>query len=102
MASKEIQLGKDIKDAIDKIKQLQEQIEHPTRKGMIEALRNARISALPEITSIELMQGDTQFMLWDNFSDADLYRKLGQYQQGLKLFLVAKVGEYGFQKLMEK
>lgn len=100
MESKEMELIKDVKDAIDKIKKLQEQIDHPTREGMIKALCDARISAPMEIIATEFSQGDTKFMLWSEFSDRDLYRKLPQYQQGLKAFCISKVGEYTFEELM--
>lgn len=100
MESKEMKLFKDVKDAIDKIKKLQEQIDRPTREGMIKALSDAKTSAPIEILATEISQGDTNFMLWEQFSDADLYRKLSQYQQGLKAFCISNVGQYTFEQLM--
>lgn len=100
MESKEIELIKDVRDAIDKIKKLQKQIDHPTREGMKKALSDAKASALVEIIATEISQGDTNFMLWDQFSDADLYRKLPQYQQGLRNFCISKVGQHTFEQMM--
>ena len=40
---------KDVKDAMNKIQKLRAQMKNPTRDGMIEALRDAKISALIEI-----------------------------------------------------
>ena len=48
------------------------------------------------------MQGDTKLMPWDNFSDADLYRKLTQYQQGLRNYCVEKIGAQLFDELMKE
>lgn len=100
MESKEIDIMKDVKDAVDKINKLQEQINHPTRNEMIKALIDAKSTAPVEVTVTEFIQGDTQFMMWDDFSDADLYRKLTQYQEGLKVFCISKVGEYTFNQIM--
>ena len=37
---------KDVKDAMNKIQKLRAQMKNPTRDGMIEALRDAKMSAL--------------------------------------------------------
>lgn len=100
MKANETNLVKDVKDAIDKIKNLQEQIDHPTHEGMIKALSDAKMSAPLEIMNTEISQGDTNFMLWSQFSDADLYRKLPQYQQGLLNFCISKVGQHTFEQMM--
>lgn len=80
---KQIKEQKDILDAIQKIKELQRLQQCPNRNEMISALLDAKQTAPLAITVLERMQGDTRLMPWDSFSDADLYRKLGQYQQGL-------------------
>lgn len=94
MKSKEIELIKDVRDAIDKIKKLQEQIDNPTREGMKKALSDAKASALVEIIATEISQGDANFMLWDQFSDADLYRKLPQYEPNQKNWTIDKKPPY--------
>lgn len=93
---------KDIIDAIQKIKELQRQQKCPDRKGMISALSDAKQTAPLAITALELLQGDNRLMPWDSFSDADLYRKLGQYRQGLTNFCVEKIGTQLYDELMKK
>lgn len=83
---------KDVTDAVDKILKLQKQIDQPDRNGMIKALQDAKFSAPVEIMAVEFQQGDTILMLWDNFTDKDLHRKLSQYQQGLRAYCIEKVG----------
>ena len=99
---KQIEDQKEIMDAIKKIKELQRQQQCPDRNGMIFALLDAKQSAPIEITALEWMQGDTRLMPWDSFSDADLYRKLAQYQQGLSAYCVEKIGKQFFDELMKK
>lgn len=98
---KQIEEEKEIMDAIKKIKELQRQQQCPDRNGMISALLDAKQSAPIEITALEWMQGDTRLMPWDSFSDADLYRKLGQYQQGLTNYCIEKIGKRLFDELMK-
>lgn len=93
---------KEVMDAIKKIKELQRQQQCPDRNGMISALSDAKLTAPLAITAIELLQGDNRLMPWNSFSDADLYRKLGQYQQGLTNFCVEKIGIQLFDELMRK
>ncbi len=86
----------DVKDAIEtgkKLVKLQQQKEAPSREEMIKTLLEAKNHAPFDITALEFMQGDTYFMPWEQFSDADLYRKLGQYQQGLGVYLLRKTGQ---------
>ena len=98
---KQIEDQKEIIDAIKKIKELQRQQQCPDRNGMISALLNAKQSAPIEITALEWLQGDTRLMPWNSFSDVDLYRKLGQYQQGLTNYCIEKVGKRLFDELMK-
>ena len=93
---------KEIIDAIKKIKELQRQQQCPDRNGMISVLQDAKSTAPLAITALELLQGDNRLMPWNSFSDADLYRKLGQYQQGLTNFCVEKIGKQLFDELMKK
>ena len=81
---------KDILEAIGKIKKLQAQRQIPDRRGMIDALQDAKNKAPLAIIALELSQGDTHWMPFTNFSDADLYRKLSQYQQGLESYCIEK------------
>ena len=93
---------KDILEAIEKIKKLQMQRKFPDRNGMISALQDAKNKAPLAITALELSQGDTHWMPFTNFSDADLYRKLLQYQQGLESYCIEKIGKKVFDELMNK
>ena len=99
---KQIEEEKEILDAIQKIKELQRQKQCPDRNGMISALSEAKQTAPLAITALELLQGDNRLMPWNSFSDADLYRKLGQYQQGLKNFCIEKIGKQLYDELMKK
>ena len=99
---KQIEERKEILDAIKKIKELQRQQQSPDRNGMISALSDAKQAAPIEIGILEVLQGDTRWMLWDSFSDADLYRKLAQYQQGLATYCIEKIGRPLFDELMKK
>lgn len=98
---KQIEDQKEIMDAIKKIKELQRQQQCPDRNGMISALSGAKLTAPLAITALELLQGDNRLMPWNSFSDADLYRKLGQYQQGLTNYCIEKVGKRLFDELMK-
>ena len=93
---------KDILEAIEKIKKLQVQRQAPNRNGMIDALQDAKNKAPLEITALEFSQGDTHWMPFTNFSDADLYRELLQYQQGLESYCIDKIGKKAFDELMKK
>lgn len=93
---------KDILEAIEKIKKLQAQRQNPDRNGMIDALQDAKNKAPLAITALELSQGDMHWMPFTNFSDADLYRKLLQYQQGLESYCIEKIGKKAFDELMKK
>lgn len=84
---------KDILEAIEKIEKLQAQRQAPNRNGMIDALQDAKSKAPLEITDLEFSQGDTHWMPFASFSDAGLYRKLLQYQQGLERYCIEKIGE---------
>ena len=99
---KQIEDQKEIMDAIKKIKELQRQQQCPDRNGMISALSGAKLTAPLAITALELLQGDNRLMPLNSFSDTDLYRKLGQYQQGLTNYCIEKVGKQLFDELMKK
>jgi len=90
--------AKEIIELLEKYFKLQAQIENPTRFGMIEALSDAQNVARQEITFLEQSQGDIYPMPWTSFQDADLYRKLTQYQQGIYYHAVNKYGEEVFNK----
>lgn len=93
---------KDILEAIEKIEKLQAQRQAPNRNGMIDALQDAKNKAPLEITALEISQGDTHWMPFTNFSDADLYRKLLQYQKGLENYCIEKIGKKAFDELTKK
>ena len=100
--AKEAKDVKDIKDAIKKIAALRRQINNPTRDGMINALSDAQSTAGKEIQQLEYSQGDTIPTPWVCFRDQDLYRKLSQYQDGLRLHCIKKVGEKAFEEMLKK
>lgn len=80
--SERISETKEAKEAIELLEKyfkLQDQINNPTRFGIIEALSDAQNVARREITSLEESQGDIYPMLWISYQDHDLYRKLAQY-----------------------
>lgn len=93
---------KDVKDAMNKIQKLRAQMKNPTRDGMIEALRDAKMSALMEISALEMAQGATSWAPFSAASDSQLYALLGQYEQGLKLHCIAKIGEKAFDEQMNE
>lgn len=93
---------KDVKDAMNKIQKLRAQMKNPTRDGMIEALRDAKMSALMEISALEMAQGATNWAPFSAASDIQLYALLGQYEQGLKLHCIAKIGEKAFDEQMNE
>lgn len=99
---KQVEEQKEIMDAIKKIKELQRQQQCPDRNGMISALLDSQLTAPIEIRALEILQGDTQLMPYDSFSDTNLYRKLGQYQQGLTTYCIRKIGKPLFDELMKK
>lgn len=99
---KQIEVQKEVLDAIKKIKELQRQRQRPDRNGMISALSDAQQTAPLEILMLEKLQGDTQPIPWNCFPDADLYRKLAQYQQGLANYCIGKIGKQLFDELMKK
>ncbi|MBR1701597.1 MAG: hypothetical protein IJ716_06525 [Lachnospiraceae bacterium] len=102
MDAKDINELKEAKDIIEKFKKLQAQKENPTREGMIKALSEAQQVAGNEIVEVEHMQGDVIPMLWSDFPDADLYRKLTQYQQGIYNHCLKKFGQEVVDKLMDQ
>ena len=93
---------KDILDAVKKFVALQKQKNNPTRDGMINALNDAQSTAGKEIQQLEYSQGDTIPTPWVCFRDQDLYRKLSQYQDGLRLHCIKKVGEKAFEEMLKK
>lgn len=98
----DIKEAKEIKDLVAKYFKLQDQINNPTRDGMIEALSGAQNVARQEITMLEHSQGDIYPTLWSDFSYNDLYRKLSQYQRGLYNHAVNKLGEEAFKELLKE
>lgn len=99
--NKDIKDIKDILDAIKKMRALQEQINNPTRSGMTSALSDAQSIAREEILQVEYSQGDTVPTPWACIPYEDLYRKLSQYQEGLRQYCIKKVGEKAFKELQE-
>lgn len=62
----------------------------------------AKISALTEISALEMAQGATSWAPFSAASDSQLYALLGQYEQGLRLHCIAKIGEKTFDEEMKK
>lgn len=97
MDAKKAKTLKDVEDTVQKINEIQKQIDHPDPDGMIEALRNAKTLAPIEVTAAEFAQGDTTFTLWEDMPTPDLYRKLFQYRQALIAHGIAIVGKEAFE-----
>lgn len=85
--------AQEIKDVFDKYKALQWQREHPTRDGMIEALKGAKEIAAVEVTHSEFSRGNIYSVPWEKISDTELYNKLPQYQNALLSYCINKYGE---------
>lgn len=98
----DVKEAKEIGELIEKYFKLQAQINNPTKDGMIEALSGVQNIARKEITMVEQSQGDIYPMMWSDFTYNDLYRKLSQYQQGLYIHAVNKLGKKAFDKLLEE
>ncbi len=89
----QLKTTQEIKDVFDKYKALQWQREHPTRDGMIEALKGAKRIAAAEVTHSEFSRGNIYSVPWEKISDAELYNKLPQYQNALISYCTIKYGE---------
>ena len=74
----------------------------PSKDGMIQALSKAQSTARDEIQQEEFKDGDTIPMLWCEFSEQDLYRKLTQYEKGLYNKAVKKLGKSAFENLIKE
>lgn len=96
----ETEEAKEATELLEKYIKLQVQINNPTGFGMIDALSDAQKVAWQEISMLERSQGETCPTPWANIPDDYLYRKLGQYQQGLYNHAVNKLGEEAFKKLL--
>ena len=92
---------KDVEDIIQKINEIQKQIDHPDRNGMIEALRDAQTIALVEIRTIEISQRQPFIVPAEQFSDQELYNKLFQYRQALITHGAAIVGKEAFEEYLK-
>lgn len=93
----ELKEDKELKDIVDNIRKLQEQIDHPDRAGMISAIQSALSSAPAEITSAEFARGNTKLVPWDAISNEELYAKLSLCADCLRAHGVAKIGEKAFE-----
>ncbi|MBR3268741.1 MAG: hypothetical protein IKI58_08485 [Oscillospiraceae bacterium] len=102
METNEAKELKEIDDFIKAFLKLEAQKCNPTRDGMIQALSEAQNVASTEIISVEHQQGDVIPMLWSEFSNQDLYRKLLQYQEGLYNHAVKKYGEELIKRILSE
>ena len=91
---------KDVKDAMNMIQKLRAQMKNPTRDGMIEALRDAKISALMEISALEMAQGATNWVPFSEASDSTLCTLPGQYERASRLHCIALIGERALNEQM--
>lgn len=94
--------AKEIEEFLNAYFELQAQINNPTKEGMIKALLDAKNVASQEITMLEQRQGEIYPTSGENFEFWDLYRKLSQYQQGLRIHAVNKFGEETVKNAIEK
>jgi len=88
-----VKTAKEIKDVFDKFQALQRQVQHPTREGMIDALKGAVEVASSEVSRSEYSRGNIYSVPWESISDAELYQKLPQYQKALLSHCINKYGE---------
>ena len=102
MENCEIRLRKEATEAILKMIELQRQIECPSRQGMIIALSSAQATAGEDIKKVEVSQGETVLTPWENISDNTLYKKLTQYQLGLRNYCINKVGHQIFEEIKKE
>lgn len=98
MDAKKAKTLKDVEDTIQKINEIQKQIDYPDRDGMIEALRDAQTIALVEIRAIEISQRQLFIVPAEQFTNQDLYNKLFQYRQALVTHGAAIVGKEAFEE----
>lgn len=92
----------DIEEFIKAYCELENQINNPTRNGMIKALSDAQKVAYNEIMELERSQGNVYFKPWSDFPTRDLLRKLPKYKQGLKKHAFKKFGEETFKHLLKE
>lgn len=97
----QLKTTQEIKDVFDKYKALQWQREHPTRDGMIEALKGAKGIAAAEVTHSEYSRGNTCSVPWESISNYELYNKLSQYQQALLTHCANKYGESAVKQFLD-
>ena len=91
----------EIKDVFDKYRALQWQREHPTRDGMISALKSAAETAAGEVSQSEYSRGNVYSVPWESIPDYKLYNKLPQYQQALLTHCFNKYGESVVKKYID-
>ena len=90
---------KDIMDAIKAIKDIEKQIQYPDRQGMIDPLKNAKKTALLEITLIEAPLPKSEFKPFEQCDVISLYNNLSLYKKGLEQYCINKVGEEMFKSI---
>ena len=98
MEPKDLKKAKDLEDFAKAYLKLEAQKRNPSRDGMIDALQEALSIAQTEIRNVEVSQCEMTPTPWERISDATLYKKLIEYQQGM---FQHGVNEFG-KELLEK
>ena len=99
---KKIKDDKEMLDIVEKIINLQSQIENPDRNGMISSLQDAQQIACDKIVQNMYHQsGYVYSKAWSDFSNDELYNMLPKYQQGLIDHGISKIGRGEFEKLLK-
>ena len=94
---------KDVKDAMNKIQKLRAQMKNPTILTLCILWASLSLSfSTTAQNEAKEEQGATSWAPFSAASDSQLYALLGQYEQGLKLHCIAKIGEKAFDEQMNE
>lgn len=99
MDEKQLQAMHDVLDAMNTMRKIEVQMCNPDREGIIQVLLEAKQKAQPEISTLEMMNGEYQIFPPEAFSNEQLYAKLRQYWFGLQTYCINKVGEQLYNQL---
>lgn len=89
-----------IEDFIKAYMKLEAQKSHPSRDGMIDALKDALKIANAKIRNVEKSKNETTPTPWEQIPNDVLYGKLFEYQQGMYQHAVYKYGEELIKKML--
>lgn len=102
MDIKEVSNEKDLVDSINKIIELRKHLKSSDKKAIKKVLLEAKKIAPKEITALEWKNNENVIVDFAKLPLKQLYRKILQYQNGLKLHCLNKVSEAEFEKYLKK